>query len=41
MKIGYARCSTEEQNEARQIDFFASVGVEKVFLDKMTGSTMA
>lgn len=39
MKIGYARCSTEEQNEARQIDYFNTVGVEKVYLDKMTGST--
>ena len=39
MDIGYARCSTEEQNEARQIEYFESVGVEKIFLDKMTGST--
>ena len=41
MKIGYARVSTEEQNEARQIEYFNSMGVEKVFLDKMTGSTAA
>lgn len=37
MKIGYARVSTDEQNEARQIEAFKQVGVEKIFLDKKSG----
>lgn len=37
MKIGYARVSTQEQNEARQIEAFEGQGVEKIFLDKMSG----
>ena len=37
MKVGYARVSTEEQNEARQIKAFCELGIEKVFLDKQSG----
>lgn len=37
MKVGYARVSTQEQNEARQISAFSAMGIEKVFLDKQSG----
>ena len=37
MKVGYARVSTVEQNEARQYEMFKNEGIEKVFLDKMSG----
>ena len=37
MKVGYARVSTVEQNEARQYEMFKDEGIEKVFLDKMSG----
>jgi len=37
MLIGYARVSTKEQNEARQIRYFEELGVEKYFLDKESG----
>ena len=37
MKIGYIRVSTEEQNEARQQEALAGLGVEKVFIDKKSG----
>lgn len=37
MKIGYIRVSTIEQNEARQEDLMKSLGVEKVFIDKLSG----
>lgn len=37
MIVFYARCSTEEQNEARQIEMAKSVKAEKIFLDKATG----
>ncbi len=37
MKIGYVRVSTKEQNTARQDELMKSLGVEKVFLDKMSG----
>ena len=33
-KIGYARVSTVEQNEARQIEAFQENHVDKWFLDK-------
>lgn len=36
-KIGYARCSTTDQNPARQKEFLKEVGCEKVFLDMMSG----
>lgn len=35
--IGYARVSTEEQNEARQIAMFKEKGVDKYYLDKLSG----
>ena len=35
--IGYARISTIDQNEARQLVAFKEKGVEKVFLDKLSG----
>lgn len=37
MIIGYARVSTEEQNEARQITALESNGAEKIFVDKQSG----
>ena len=37
MKVGYARVSTKEQNEARQIRAFEEMGIEKVYLDKQSG----
>lgn len=37
MKVGYVRCSTAEQNEARQLKMMSEQNVEKVFLDKRSG----
>ncbi len=39
MKVGYARVSTKEQNEARQILAFEELGIEKenIYLDKQSG----
>lgn len=37
MKIGYVRCSTIEQNEARQMKMMEEQGVEKLFIDKASG----
>ena len=37
MKVFYARCSTEEQNEARQIATAQEIGAEKIYLDKLSG----
>ena len=37
MKVGYARVSTEEQNEARQIKAFRDMGVDQTYLDKQSG----
>lgn len=34
---GYARVSTREQNEARQMDALAAAGIEIVYLDKQSG----
>ena len=36
MKIGYARVSTKEQNESRQIDALIAYGVDidNIFIDK-------
>ena len=39
MKVGYARVSTILQNEARQIEALESAKCEKIFIDKMTGTT--
>ncbi|GAC1366687.1 MAG: recombinase family protein [Ktedonobacteraceae bacterium] len=38
MKIGYARISKQEQNEALQIDALKEAGCGKWFVDKITGS---
>jgi DNA invertase Pin-like site-specific DNA recombinase len=37
MKVGYVRVSTVEQNPARQLELMKSIGVEKIFLDKISG----
>lgn len=37
MKVGYIRVSTEDQNTARQEVTMSELGVEKVFIDKMSG----
>ena len=37
MKIYYVRCSTAEQNEARQTAAAADIGAEKVYIDKQSG----
>ena len=37
MKVGYIRISTPEQNTARQEVLMQELGVEKVFLDRMSG----
>ena len=38
MRLGYIRVSTAEQNEARQEVLMKQLGVEKVFIDKQTGT---
>lgn len=37
MKVGYVRVSTAEQNTARQEVIMEQLGVEKIFMDKMSG----
>ena len=37
MRVGYVRCSTIEQNEARQIKLMEEQGTEKLFIDKASG----
>lgn len=37
MKLFYVRCSTAEQNTARQIEKAREVNAEKVFIDKLSG----
>lgn len=39
MKIGYARVSTQDQNLDRQMDNLNSAGCERIFTEKMTGTT--
>lgn len=39
MRVGYARVSTKEQNEARQIQAFKERSIEKVYLDKQSGKS--
>ena len=41
MKIGYARVSTTDQNLDLQIDALNSEGCEKIYFDKISGSTTA
>lgn len=40
MKVGYIRISTAEQNTARQEALMNSLGVDKVYIDKMSGKNM-
>ena len=37
MVIGYVRCSTEEQNEERQLQMMQEHHAEKIFMDKRSG----
>lgn len=37
MKVGYVRVSTTEQNTARQESLMESLGVDKIFIDKVSG----
>ena len=37
MRVGYVRCSTAEQNEARQLKMMEEQKVEKIFIDKASG----
>lgn len=37
MDVMYIRCSTEEQNEARQIKTAEELGIKKLFIDKASG----
>lgn len=39
MKIGYVRVSTEEQNTARQEALMTELGVDELFIDKMSGKS--
>jgi DNA invertase Pin-like site-specific DNA recombinase len=36
-RIGYIRVSTEEQNEARQVEAMASQHIDRTFMDKLSG----
>ncbi|MDD6727579.1 MAG: recombinase family protein [Lactimicrobium massiliense] len=40
MKIGYARCSTLDQNPARQEELLKAEGCEKIYLDMLSGKDM-
>ena len=39
MRVGYVRCSTIEQNEARQLKMMEEQKAEKLFIDKASGKT--
>lgn len=39
MDVGYVRCSSREQNTARQDVLMAQLGVEKVYTDKLSGKS--
>lgn len=39
MKIGYIRVSTQEQNVARQEVLMESLGVDEVYIDRMSGKS--
>jgi DNA invertase Pin-like site-specific DNA recombinase len=39
MKIGYARVSTDEQNEDAQIDALTTFGCERVYCEKVSGKS--
>lgn len=38
MKVGYARVSTQEQNEALQLDALRAAHCEKLFSDTISGA---
>ncbi|MBQ6349701.1 MAG: recombinase family protein [Methanobrevibacter sp.] len=40
MKVGYVRVSTKEQNTIRQEVIMNNLGVEKVFIEKISGKNM-
>ena len=40
MRVGYVRCSTVEQNEARQLKMMEEQKVEKIFIDKASGKNV-
>ena len=37
MKIGYIRVSTQEQNTLRQEVLMETLGVDQIYIDKMSG----
>ena len=37
MKIGYIRVSTQEQNTIRQEELMTALGVDQIFIDRMSG----
>ena len=39
MKIGYVRVSTQEQNTARQEVLMQSLGVDQIYIDRMSGKS--
>jgi DNA invertase Pin-like site-specific DNA recombinase len=39
MKIGYARVSTDEQNNSLQVDALQKFGTDKIFLEQASGRT--
>lgn len=39
MKVGYIRVSTEEQNTARQEVLMEQLGVERIYIDKLSGKS--
>ena len=41
MKVGYVRVSTEEQNTIRQETLMQELGVEKIYIDKLSGKDAA
>lgn len=40
MRVGYVRCSTIEQNEARQLKMMEEQNAEKLFIDKASGKNI-
>ena len=40
MLVGYVRCSTIEQNEARQLKMMEEQQAEKLFIDKASGKNI-
>ena len=40
MRVGYVRCSTIEQNEARQLKMMEEQKAEKLFIDKASGKNI-